>query len=199
MYTVKFLISLVEHHQTLTYVIIFLGLIFEGEVIVISTGVLSHLGAINLGVAIGVILGGALIKIFGGYYLGGLLSKKYSYHKFFQYVEKKVSTLMPHFNQKPFWSIFLSKFIMGTNYIVIIFSGYQKINIKTFIKAEFISTTIWIALMLSIGYFFSYTALHVSHEVWRFTLIILLLVVLFLVLDKLISWIYELYEELHAK
>jgi membrane protein DedA with SNARE-associated domain len=104
---------------------------------------------------------------------------------------------MPHFKQKPFWSIFISKFIMGVNNIVIIFSGYQKIDFRKYLKAEFFSTIIWVPILLSVGYFFSYTAIHVSREIWRFSFIILVLVILFIVFDKLISWIYETFEEFY--
>ena len=79
-----------------------------------------------------------------------------------KYIEERVFNFMPHFDRKPFWSIFISKFIMGVNYLVIIFSGYKKINYKTYLKAEFFSTIIWAPLLLTIGYFFSYTALNIE-------------------------------------
>ena len=104
---------------------------------------------------------------------------------------------MPHFREKPFWSIFASKFIMGVNHFVIIFSGYSKVNLKTYLKAELSATFIWAPLLLSLGYFFSYTALHVSKEVWRFSLIVLLLIIGFILFDKLIAWLFELFEEFY--
>jgi membrane protein DedA with SNARE-associated domain len=47
MHTVNFLIRLVEHHQILVYGVIYLGLIFEGEFVVISAGIVSHLGTFH--------------------------------------------------------------------------------------------------------------------------------------------------------
>lgn len=104
---------------------------------------------------------------------------------------------MPNFEQKPFWSIFISKFIEGANHIVIIFSGYKKIDYKKYLRAEIISTLIWAPLLLSLGYFFGYTALNISKEIWRFSLIILILMILFFLVDKLIGWIYEIFEEFY--
>src|SRR3989338_2006741 len=47
MYTINFLANLVENHQILVYALIFLGIIIEGEFILLCTGVLVHLGALN--------------------------------------------------------------------------------------------------------------------------------------------------------
>jgi membrane protein DedA with SNARE-associated domain len=86
---------------------------------------------------------------------------------------------------------------MGANNIVIIFCGYEKINYKKFLKAEIIATAIWAPLLLTLGYIFSYTALHVSREIWRFSMVILVLFIIFILFDKLVSWVYELFEEFY--
>ncbi len=195
MHTVNLLIRLVEHHQILAYGIIFLGLILEGEFFLIFTGILTHLGALNLYVTLSVVLLGGLSKTFIGYALGEFLFKIFNHHKFFKYIQKRVYVILPKFKTKPFWSIFISKFIIGANNIVIIFSGFEKINYKKFLKAEISATLIWAPLMLLLGYFFSYTALNISREVWRFLVIVLLLYAMFVIFDKFISWLYELFEE----
>lgn len=194
MYTVKFLTTLVEHHQILAYGAIFLGLIFEGEVVVITTGVLAYLGALDFTLSLILIFTGSFVKTFVLYYLGEVVNKKFSHSKFFQYIEKRVLFFMPRFKQKPFWSIFLSKFIMGTNYLVILFSGYNKISLKTFLKAEVISTIIWAPLLLSLGFFFSQTAISISKEIGKFSLVIFGLVIVFLLFDKIVSSIYTFFE-----
>ena len=197
MHTVNFLIRLVEHHQILVYGVIYLGLIFEGEFVVISAGILSHLGALNLYFSLLFILLGSLSKTFLGYALGEFLYKKFNNHKFFRYIQKRVYSVLPRFKTKPFWSIFISKFIIYANNITIIFSGYEKIDYKKFLKAEISATVIWAPVLLSLGYFFSYTALHVSREIWKFLLVVLILFIIFILFDKLVSWLYELFEEFY--
>lgn len=197
MHTVNLLVGLVEHHQIIVYGIIFFGLIFEGELFLISTGILIHLGALDFYFALLFILLGGLSKTLLGYELGKLLYKKYNHYRFFRYIEKRVYSIVPRFKEKPFWSIFISKFIMGANYLVIIFSGYEKIDYKKYLKVEIFATIIWASLLLSLGYFFGYTALHISREIWRFTLVIVVLFVIFIFFDKLVSWLYELFEEFY--
>ena len=197
MHTVKLLTTLIENHQILAYTLIFVGLIFEGEFFVISTGVLAHLGALDFWFALFFILLGAVSKTLLGYYIGKIVHDRWHHTKFLKHIAKRVLQIMPRFKQKPFWSIFISKFILGTNHIVIIFSGYHKIDFRKYLEAETLATIIWAPTLLSLGYFFSYAALHVSHEIWRFSFIVLVLVILFIVFDKLVSWFYELFEEFY--
>ncbi len=194
MHTVNFLTHLVENHQALAYLFIFIGLIFEGEIIVISAGILAHLGALDIFTALLFIWGGGVVKMLAGYHLGYLLQKKYNHNRFFRYLEHKVSHIMPHFREKPFWSIFISKFIMGANCIVIIFSGYERIPFRTYLKAELISTAIWAPVMLCLGYFFSHTALSITREIGKFTLIVAGLTIGFFIIDRLIAMLYEYLE-----
>ncbi len=194
MHTVQILNHLVGSHQVLAYLIIFLGLVFEGEIVLITTGVLASLGALDFWWALFFILSGGVVKTLCGYYLGGLLHKKFNSHSFFLYLERRVLFFMPRFKQKPFWSIFISKFVMGINYLVIIFSGYHKINFKTFLKAEFLSTIIWAPSLLTLGYFFSQTALSYTKEISRFSFIVFVLVIVFLLFDKVMASFYGIFE-----
>ena len=197
MHTVKLLIHLVEHHQTLAYSLTFIGMLFEGEFFLISTGVLAHLGALNLSISLVTILSGAACKTLIGYYIGTIIRQKWQNSKFVKYIVKRAHHLMPQFKKKPFWSIFISKFIMGSNNIMMIFSGYIGVDRGQYIKAEAVSTLLWAPSMLLIGFFFSYTALLISREVWSFSMIVIILVALFFIFDKFISWLYELFENFY--
>jgi len=197
MHTVNLLIGLVEHHQILIYFVIYLGLIFEGEFTIISAGILAHLGALNFWVVLVFVLLGGFSKSLLGYMLGGILHKEFHHHKFFKYIRRRVYSILPRFKERPFWSIFISKFIMGINYIVIIFAGFENIEYKKYLKAEISSTLIWGPVLLSLGYVFGYTALHISREIWKFSMVILVLFIVFIMFDKLVSWLFELSEEFY--
>ena len=198
MHTIQFLSSLVAHHHTLIYFAILLGVVFEGEFFVIFSGVLAHLGALNFWVVLVFIICGGLGKTFLGYWIGRCIHDKWGDTKFCRYLKRRVNYFLPHFQRKPFWSIFISKFIMGANHLVILFSGFQKVNFRQFLRAELISTAIWAPGMLLLGYFFSYTAFHISRELWRFSLIILVFIIIFIVLEKVVSWLYEFVEEMYG-
>lgn len=196
MHTVQFLNHLVERHQVWTYLLIFLVTIVEGEIIGISSGILILLGALNVWIVFPALFLGGMAKTLLGYSIGLFLQKKFNGNRFFNYVERKVLTFMPRFKEKPFWSIFVSKFIIGLNHLVIIFSGYKKISFKTFMKAEVLSTAIWVPEMIFLGYFFSYAAFHISKRLSEFTLIIVLFIIGFFIFDKMISLLYEVFENI---
>ena len=199
MHVANILNNIVENHQIFAYVVIFFGLIFEGEIVVILAGILAHLGTLNFGITLLFILLGGLTKTLLFYRLGEFIHKKWNHTKLMKYIEERVFNFMPHFDKKPFWSIFISKFIMGVNYLVIIFSGYKKIDYKTYLKAEFFSTIIWAPLLLTLGYFFSYTALNISKEISRFFLIIIILIIGFVLFDKLLAFVYKMFEKFNDK
>lgn len=189
--TVEILNQLVKEHQIIAYLLIFLGLVFEGEVVVITAGVLSYLGALDFRISLIFILAGGIVKTFGCYYLGILLHNRFNFSKIFRYIERRVMYFMPEFKEKPFWSIFISKFINGVNYIVTIFSGYIKVDFKTYLKAEFLSTFIWAPLLLSLGFFFSHTALSLTEDLDKFSFFIFLFLMIFLFFDKLVAAFYR--------
>lgn len=199
MHTIRFLSNLIESHQILACTILFVGILLEGEFTLMISGILAHLGAIHFGLALSIGLSGAVVKTVLGYYIGGIIKEKYPNSRFFKHLEKKVAYILPKFKQSPFWSIFASKFIIGINHFTLVFSGYFKINYRTYLKAEFISTIIWVIGMLSIGYFFSYTAFQISQEIRKFTIIIILFLIGFFILEKILSFIYELFEETDAE
>ena len=196
MNTVNILRHLVENNLVFTYLLIFLITIVEGEIVTISAGILVLLGAINFWFALIVIFCGGMVKTFLGYFIGKSLHQKFNNHRFFKYIERRVHSIMPHFEEEPFWSIFISKFIM-MNHLVIVFAGYKNINFKKYLEAEISSTLFWVPGLMLLGYFFSYTAIRVSDEIWRFSLVILFLTILFFLFDRFVSWLYELFEEFY--
>ncbi len=195
MNTVKLLTNLVEHHVVLTYALIYFGLVFEGELTLIVTGILAHLGALNPFFAFAFILSGSITKTFAGYYLGTVIRERWANVKFFKFFENRVRRAVPQFKEKPFWSIFISKFIIGAHTTVVLFSGFERIDFRKYLKADILATLVWAPGLILLGYFFSYTALHVSREITKFSLIVIGLFLLYVIFDRLFSYLYQLATE----
>lgn len=192
-------ISYVQHfaasHAEIIYLLIVLGVFLEGEIMVIIAGIFAHLGSISLPGAFLATLAGGVIKSIFGYSLGYYLQEKHSDKSFLIRAEDKVSFFFPRFTEKPFISIFFSRFlILGMYWFTLIYSGYKKINLRTFIKAEVSSLISWAIIMLSTGFFFSYTALSISRDIRNFAIIILVFFIMFLILEKIITFFIELFE-----
>jgi len=195
MLSISYIQSFAASHADIMYLLIFLGVIIEGEIMVIIAGIFAHLGSINIYHALIATLLGGVTKSIIGYSLGYYLQKNFSQNKFLAQAENRVNSFFPNFLKRPFLSMFLSRFlILGMYWFTLIYSGYKKIKIKTFIKAELSSLLSWAIVMLSLGYFFSYTALSISRDVRNFLAMMLLFFIMFFVLEKIISFVIEIFE-----
>lgn len=185
----------VEIHAIIVYFIIFIGVIAEGDITVILAGIFSHLGSINIFIAlIAVVLGGAT-KSFFGYTIGSYLNRRHSNNSFIHKIERSISCFYPNFKNRPFWSIFASRFFLfGIGWFTLIFSGFNRVPLKTYIKAEAFSLSCWSVGLLFVGYSFSYTALSISRDVRNFLALILVFFIMFFVLEKIIGFVIELFE-----
>lgn len=187
----------VEAHAIWAYIFIIIGVIAEGEISVILAGIFSHLGSLNPFIALVCVIIGGASKSFIGYSVGLHLQRHHSHQPFLRFMERRISYFLPRFNKKPFWSIFISRFfIFGIGWFTTIFSGFRKIPLKIFVRAEAISLSIWSVGMLALGSFFSYTALSMSKDVRKFFGIILLCLIALFLLEKIIGFIIGVIEEL---
>lgn len=184
----------VEDHAIIAYLIIILGIIIEGEIVVIFAGIFSHLGSLNPLISlISVLIGGATKSLLG-YVSGWYLQLKHAHRPAMKRIERRIAYFLPSFDKRPFWSIFISRFfILGIGWFTLIFSGYKKIPLRIYIKAEALSLIVWSLFILGIGYFFSFAALSISRDVRKFLLIILIFFLIFFILEKAIAFIVELF------
>ena len=184
----------IEIHAIIIYFIIILGVILEGEIVVIFAGIFSYLGSIHFFIALIAVILGCVIKSFLGYTIGVSLNKHHSHNNFIKKVEMRLSSFLPHFNEKPFWSIFISRFfVFGIGWFTLVFSGFKKVPVKIYAKAEALSLMIWSVLFLALGFTFGYTALSISRDVRNFIGIILLFFLMFFILEKILAFIIELF------
>lgn len=185
----NFFISFVEAHRFIGYAILFVGMLLEGETILIGAGILVHLKAFDPFDTFMIALSGVFFGAFLWYYLGMFLHKRYAENKMLIYAKKNILRLLPNFEQKPFWSIFTSKFIYGLNHSALVFSGFLKINLALFAKAEIFASIIWTIGNLMLGYIVSYAAINITHNIKFFGIIIITLMLAFMGAQRLIAHI----------
>ncbi len=192
------LLQLITHyisqHILLSYTILLAAVIIEGEVAVIILGIFANTRIIPIEVALSLAVLGAIIKTLLGYGIGKAIKKYIPKNKIFDFIEKRVLMVFPHFRERPFWSLFFSKFVYGLNHFTIIFSGYIGSKWRTYLTAEAVSSVAWITLMFSIGYFFSQTAFEFSHDIKKVALYLLIGIIGFLLIERIMGFIIEFIE-----
>jgi membrane protein DedA with SNARE-associated domain len=200
MLTLSHIRHFVELHADIAYILITLGVIIEGEIVVVIAGIFANLGSLNVFIAFIATMVGGGVKSVLGYTLGYYLQNNHSGRPIVSQSERRVNYFLPRFSERPFWSIFASRFlILGLHWFSLIFSGYKKIKVRTFAEAELASLMLWSVAVLALGYFFSYTALSISRDIRKFIVIIFLFFIAFFILEKIIAFIIELWENKEDK
>lgn len=186
--------DLISEHAIIIYFIILLGVIIEGEFIVLLTGVFASLNSLNIIFAFTAIVLGGLSKTFIAYSFGSYLRKRHKDNNFIHRVEGRVCSFLPNFEKRPFWSIFSSRFLLfGIAWFTLVFSGFKSIPFKIYFKAEILSLLTWSVFTIYLGYFFGSTALNISLDVRNFIILILAFLFLFFIIEKFIAFVMELF------
>lgn len=188
---IEHFISFVELHRHTGYLVLFLAMVLEGETVLILAGALAQLKAFDIGDVVWISFLGVVLGNMFWYYVGTSLSKRKFAEKMIVKAEKIIQYFLPRFRERPFKSIFFSKFIYGANRATVFMSGVFKIQFSLFMKAEVLASVVWVLLYASVGYFFGYVAIQITHKATRFAFIVLFFVVVFVLLQRLFAFYYE--------
>lgn len=127
----------------------------EGDITLLLAGVLAHQGYFGpfsfLKVYIFGTLGGMVGDTFG-YFVGRLFQKSVKNHAFYKMAQPRIERLIEKFGGT---AIIVSKYIYGIRAAMCLFNGIGRMPLHRFIFLDFISCSIWVLLLSSVGYFFS--------------------------------------------
>lgn len=171
------LMSLAEVHKYFALGVLFFGMIFEGETVLMLSGILVNLGFLGFKTTFFVAFLGVLVNDIVWYYLGFKIRKNFKDSRFVKFVENKVKTSFPGIEENPSKAIFISKFIAGLNHPTLIMLGILRTNFKQFIKLQLVASFLWTVMFLLIGIAFGQTAIKLSKMFYKFVIIIVLFIV----------------------
>lgn len=156
------------------YSLVFLGMMFEGDIFLLSTSFLTRLGYFDVFDFLATAFLGALAGDLFWYWLGWRFGA--SENKVSKYLLKQAKRVKIDFQGHIFKKLLLSKFMYGTHRATVVFIGISKIKFSRYISAEAPATTIWFIVISSFGYLFG-AVLSVFGHYFRYVEILLLLVV----------------------
>ena len=138
----------------LAYIIVFFGVMIEGEGIILISSVFASQGHLNIIILAPVIIAGTvigdLVWYFGGKHLKGTklgcwLDKRY---------EKTGEWVNDWIVARYHWYAIVSKFMYFTTRPTIFLAGWHEFDFKRFFKITTYATIIWAFSMMAIGYLF---------------------------------------------
>ena len=174
-------------HQALGYAIIFFGMMIEGDILLFTTGFLTHQGYFDIGVASILVFCGVIIGDNIWYVLGELMGGKKSFFKINKFIEKATNPFDAHLKNRPAWTFFISKFAWGLYRPIVLKAGALKISFSKFIEANLIATVMWIFLVGGLGYLSSASFLAVRHYLRYTELTLLLAIAVFILISHIVT------------
>lgn len=177
-------INFIEEHRYLGYLVLFLGMIVEGEVVLMIGGILANLNAFSLESVFIVSFLGVLANDVIWYQIGAYLKNNHGQRNLLLRAERKVKKLLPSVEHNPAYAIFISKFIAGLNHPTLVILGFLKINFKYFMKLQVLASLVWTLVFISLGFAFGHTAISVSRKIHEFIIAAILLMAAVMLLER---------------
>lgn len=135
------------------YPLIFAATMFEGDIILFTTGFLTQQGLFSIIYAPIVVFCGALAGDLVWYWLGYELNKLHISVSFLRrWMERLSEPIDEHLLNRTNYTIFISKFAYGFNHLTLMRAGMLGIKLKTFIKANISATLAWMLVVGGLGY-----------------------------------------------
>lgn len=182
-------LNFIGEHRYLGYLVLFLGMIVEGEVFLMTAGILANLNAFSLEEVFIVSFAGVLVNDIIWYHIGVYLKNNHGHRSLLLRAERKVKKLLPSIEISPAYAIFISKFIAGFNHPTLIILGFLKTNFKYFMKLQFFASLVWTLVFISLGFAFGHTAISVSHKIHVFIISAVVLIAAVMLLERSIRYI----------
>jgi membrane protein DedA with SNARE-associated domain len=175
-----FLINLSTHHVYLVYILIIMFACLEGPVFSILFGILIRLGYFSFTpIYIALMLGdmvGDTIWYWIGRKFGYPFVRKYG--KYFSITEENIHKVERIFHTYQKSILIISKLTTGFGFaIVTLFTaGLVKIPFRTYTALNFLGQFVWTALLIGVGYYFSYLYVTFENSLSRLSLIALFVI-----------------------
>ena len=176
------------------YGFIFLGTVFEGELILLASGFLAYLGALNIWL---VIISGFVGAVVGDniwYYIGRHGGTHFidNYGKFFLLTKKRVSKAQKYFDTHGAKTIFFSRFIFGTRISSAVLAGALGMSRKKFLRSNVAGAGLWACLTVGLGYFFGNSFELLRHYIHQ-TEVALLILAIIVIIIFILRYIHNRY------
>ncbi|MEY3783976.1 MAG: hypothetical protein RLZZ230_298, partial [Candidatus Parcubacteria bacterium] len=168
--TLDSLLTFLENHQTLTYVILFLGSFLEtligvsflvyGEIFFLAGAILAGLGELNLGLVMLALYSGGIIGDHTSYWIGRFygdsfyryLQNKPFFKRFFNVDNYNRGTNF--FKRFGGWSVFVGRFLGPVSWITPFLAGVFRLSYLRFTLFDIPAVVLGIGQFIIVGYFF---------------------------------------------
>lgn len=183
-------------HQIINYLIlyqeaaIFFGAFFFAESVILAASFLAANGLWSVSSVFIFCLLGTLLSDLFWFFLGMRFLKITGQWFVYKSVYDKITKFLDKLTKnKPFLALLFIKFLYGTRFLTIVYLSIRKISLRNFILYDLIGTSLWLCVIVPIGWLAGRGASHLISIYRGFNYTILALII-FLILFKTIEWLF---------
>lgn len=173
--------------QPLGYIILFLGMMVEGDTVLFVAAYLTHAGYFALTPMLLTALWGMILGDNLWYTLGLKLRKSERLQFIAKWAEGLAQPFDEHLRENPFRTIFIAKFTYGFNRAVITRAGMLNLRWKKIEESDILATLLWMAIVGGLGYFSSASLSYLKSYIRYGEVGLLIAVVLFFLLERALA------------
>ena len=144
------LFSYLTAWEPFVYPLIFLGVFFEGDLILFTAAFLIHQGILHPLPALMSVLWGTLLGVNLWYTLG--LKFREAYPLLNKWAERLAAPLDEKLKNEPFQTIFIAKFTYGIRSAILFRAGALKIKWQKIEPVDILATLLWMIIISALGY-----------------------------------------------
>ena len=186
----EILIQSFENWWWLAYVLIFIGMLIEGEVIIFAAFFLATQNYVYLPAILLVVFAGAILGDILWYYGGHFLERIQFAHSLFCKVTYPLDRVI---KRHPRTVIVLTKFTYGLHRVVLLKTRRGGIGFREFMKVDIPGSILWISTLASLAVLFSSYLGVLASKVKHVEIAVALVIIAFLVSVHTISFLFKLY------
>jgi membrane protein DedA with SNARE-associated domain len=146
---------------------VLVGAILEGDMTLILSGVVAHLGIFPLPVAIAAGATGSLLGDCGWFWVGRWRGSRFRSGGLYRRVGRTIEGLARRFGV---WQLLLARFVYGTKNASMVFWGLQGLSFGRFVAVDALGCSVGTLVFASLGYIVSGSVEALLGRVRRFEL-----------------------------
>ena len=174
--------------KPLGYLLAFFGMMVGGDETLFILAFLTRDGFFHFWLMAATIATGTFIGDYFWFILGKMLSP---YSRLSRIIARFTGRFDRHLNERPFTTIFISKFVYCLNHAMLFRAGALGISQKQLIKSNVPAIAIWILVVGSLGYFSSASLTLLKHSL-RYTEIALIVgLIIFIFAERIASYVLK--------
>lgn len=171
----------------LAYLLVFFGMILEGEVTLFTALYLGMLGALDFKY-LGIVL---VLGIFTGDFLWYRFGFFVAHHPSLKWLDEKTERMARILDEqleaRPIHTLFISKFTYGLNRIALMRAGATKVPLTSFLEADIMAVSVWLSLVGGIGFILSKSFAEFARYIKYLEVGFVLGIIVFILLTQIVS------------